>query len=158
MSGPVSPLRLTIDAFGRLVLDRPGAEPVAGVVPVRCFPFSAPREWISLCDERGREITCLPRLDDLSAEARAVLEQELAMRELVPIVRRILDISPGPEPTSWHVDTDRGETRFSLPGEDHVRRLAGGAALLTDAAGVRYRVPDLGKLDAHSRRLLERYL
>jgi len=151
-------LGLRVDAFGRLVLERPDLAPVAGVVPVRCFPFSAPAEWISLCDERGRELVCLRRLADLSREVREVLERELSLRELVPVVRRILDISAGPEPTTWHVETDRGETRFKLPGEDHVRRLAGGGALLTDAAGVRYRVLDVEALDGPSRKHLERYL
>ncbi len=151
-------LALSVDAFGRLVLERPGQPAVAGVVPVRTFPFSAPDEWISLCDERGRELVCLRRLADLNPEARAVLERELSLRELVPVVRRILDISPGPEPTTWHVETDRGTTRFQLPGEDHVRRLGGGGALLTDSVGVRYRIPDLAGLDAPSRKHLERYL
>lgn len=151
-------IHLRVDAFGRLVLECPGFEVMVGIVPVRCFPFSTPHEWISLCDECGHEVTCLSRLDDLPAETRAVLEKELTLRELVPMIRRILDISPGPEPTLWYVDTDRGKTRFKLPGEDQVRSLNDGSILLTDAIGVRYRIPDLVKLDAHSRKLLERYL
>jgi hypothetical protein len=151
-------LGLRVDDFGRLVLERAGSEPVAGVVPVRCYPFAEPREWISLCDDRGRELVCLRHLDDLEPAAREVLENELSLRELVPVIRRIHDISSPPEPTTWHVDTDRGETRFKLPGEDHVRRLGSGSAIITDVHGVRFRVADLKKLDAHSLRLLERYL
>jgi len=151
-------LTLYVDTFGRLVLKRPGSEPVVGVVPVRCYPFAEPREWISLCDERGREILCLRRLDDLVPAAREVLERELSLRELVPVIRRIRDISPPPEPTTWHVETDRGETRFKLPGEDHVRRVGSSSAIITDVHGVRFRVADVKKLDAQSLRLLERYL
>jgi hypothetical protein len=39
-----------------------------------------------------------------------------------------------------------------------VHPLDGHRALLTDANGLRYLIPDVRALDAHSRRLLERYL
>jgi hypothetical protein len=150
-------LRLHLDPFGRLVVTLPGGQSVSGITPVRCFPFSAPNERISLCDERGREVLCVPDLAHLPAEARALLEQELARREFLPRVQRILSISPPPDPTQWHVLTDRGEVRFSLASDDQVRRMPPGA-LIIDTRGLRYRILDVAALDLHSRRLLHRFL
>ncbi len=151
-------IALHVDAFGRLVLQMPGAAPVVDVAPVRCFPFTSPSERVSLCDEQGHEVACIADLADLRPDVRALIEQELARREFIPIIVRILDISQGSEPTTWRVLTDRGESRFVLTSEDHVRRLGTRGVLITDADGVRYRVPDSGSLDAHGSNLLKRYL
>ncbi|MGI5863584.1 MAG: DUF1854 domain-containing protein [Myxococcales bacterium] len=161
MSAPSRPapsaIGLRYDAFGRLVLTTAeGAEHV-GVVPVRCFPFSAPSGAISFCDEAGHEVCCLGSLDELPPKTRSFLEADLARRELVPVIRRINRVSSGPEPTFWHVETDRGETSFQLPGEDHVRRMGEGA-LITDSHGLHFRIVRIRALDARSRKFLERYL
>ena len=78
-------------------------------------------------------------------------------REFVPVVRRILSVS-AVEPSEWRVETDRGPTRFLLNSEDDVCPLDDHRALVTDANGIRYLIPDLRQLDATSRRLLERFL
>ncbi len=149
---------LSQDARGRLILTLPTGEVFAEVVPVRCFPFSDADRWISFCDERGGEVFCLPDPSLLNPKARALLETELSRREFVPVIRRIHSVSAGAEPTLWHVETDRGGTRFTLPSEDNIRRLGPSGAVITDIHGVRYRVADLRALDAHSRKLLQRYL
>jgi hypothetical protein len=146
------------DAWGRLVLTRPDGSEVAGVVPVRGFPFSAPRQGISLCDPTGHEIIWIEDLDALPAALRGEIEAELAEREFMPIIRRIRHIRPRLEPSEWEVETDRGPTRFVLNSADDVRRLDDNRATVVDAHGVRYLLVDLHKLDAASRRLLERYL
>lgn len=151
-------IELRYDSYRRLVARLASGEDVVDVVPVRCFPFTARDEWIVLCDERGKELTCWTSLASLPPSLRAMLAHELDRRELVPIVGRVLDISPAPEPTTWHVLTDRGETRFSMPNEDHVRRLRPRGMLVIDAHGIRYRILDVHRLDARSRKLLSRYL
>ena len=151
-------IELARDAMGRLVLTFPDGSTHAGVVPVRCFPFSAPEEWISLCEEGGAEVHCLPSLAGLSRETLAVLRAELERRELVPVIQHVRSISPGAEPTSWQVDTDRGQTSFTLPSEDNVRRLGEHGALITDAHGVRFRILDTRALDGRSRKFLAQYL
>lgn len=148
---------LHVDELGRLVVALPDGRTCAGVVPVRCFPFTAPDEWISLCEESGAELVCLPRLDAVDEASRAVLLAELSRREFIPVIRRVLHVSPGAEPTIWEVETDRGPATFSLPSEDNVRRLGEGA-LVTDVHGVRFRIVDTRALDARSRKYLAQYL
>lgn len=150
-------IALRYDAFGRLVLTDPDGAEHVGVTPVRAFPFTADAEWISFCDERGHEVFCLASLCELRPSARAALEADLARREFIPAIERILHISRGAEPTLWRVVTDRGETTFKLPTEDHIRRMGDGA-LITDAHGIRYRIVETRSLDAESQRLLKRYL
>ena len=76
----------------------------------------------------------------------------------VPVLERLLSVSTFSTPSTWTVQTDRGATQFVLKGEEDIRRLDGGALLVTDAHGVSYRVRDRLGLDRHSRRLIERFL
>ncbi len=151
-------LAFTHDPLGRLVVTLPNGVQHAGVVPIRAFPFAAPQELIVLVDERGAELYSIPTLADLSEAARAVVEEELARREFLPIIMQIHSIAPATEPTSWHVTTNRGDLTFTLPSEDHVRRLPNHGAIVADVDGVRYRIPNTRALDARSRHLLTRYL
>jgi hypothetical protein len=156
-SGP-QPFGLHRDAWGRLVLTAPDGRQHTGVEPVRAFPLSDPRHGIALCDGNGREFVWIDDLDSLPAPLRQVLEEELAGREFVPVIVRVFSVSAPVEPSEWEVETDHGLTRFLLNSEDDVHPLDEHRALVTDAHGIRYLIPDLRQLDATSRRLLERYL
>jgi hypothetical protein len=125
------------------------------VEPIRAFPISDPEHWISLCDPNGREIVQIRDLAELSAEQRTLW---LTRREFVPVIRRIVSISSLAEPCEWFVETDRGPTSFVLNSDEHVRKLGQDRALILDSHGLRYLVPDAKQLDAHTRRLLSRYL
>lgn len=158
VSSTAESLTLTYDPFGRLVLSLPTGEQFSGVVPVRGFPFSASDTCISFCDEQGHEVFFLADLAQLSSAVRQLLEADLARREFIPVIRGIYSVSAGAEPTDWHVLTDRGETRFVLNNEDNIRRMGPHCALVTDSHGIRFRIEDTRALDAHSRRVLRRYL
>jgi hypothetical protein len=146
------------DAWGRLILSNGPASAAIPVVAVRAFPFSCPRQGVALCDPEGREILWLENLDALSAEVRQVIEEELARREFVPVIRRICCIKPRIEPSEWEVETDRGRARFLLHSADDVRRLDERRAMVIDTHGIRYLINDMEDLDSLSRHLLERYL
>jgi hypothetical protein len=150
---------LSHDPFGRLMLiDADGVRHV-GVDPIRAFPLSMPERFISLCDEHGHEIVCVDHLSDLPPNVRCVLEAELAEREFVPVIARIVRVTGDGGPASeWSVETDRGATRFTVDGEDDIRTLSPTRAIITDSSGVRYLVADSRALDGASRRVLERFL
>lgn len=149
---------LNHDSFGRLVLiDAEGRRHV-GVDVVRCFPISDPEHWLALVDADGREIACIEEPASLPAAVRQVLDEELQRRDFIPVIERIERISAGANAAEWQVVTDRGPTQFLLKSDDDVRRLGKRSALVIDAYGVRYHVPNTRALDLHSRRLLERYL
>lgn len=157
-NSPSRELVLHRDAHGRLVYTDSDGRSHVGVAPIRAFPLSAPRHGIALCDSAGRELLWIDDLDQLGPATRPVLEEELAQREFVPILRRVLRISTTSEPSEWEVETDRGVTHFILDTQDNVHCLDDRLTLIKDAQGLRYLIPDLQKLDPASRRLLERFL
>ena len=128
------------------------------IEPIRAFPISDPEHWISLCDPNGKEVVQVRDLNELPVEQRELLLSELTRREFVPVIRRIESISSLAEPCEWFVETDRGPTSFVLNSDEHVRKLGQDRALILDSNGLRYLVPDAKQLDAHSHRLLSRYL
>ena len=151
-------IHLQHDAFGRLVVTLANGQTHSGVVPVRAFPFSAPDQWISLCDETGHEVLCLIDLADLSTETYARLSAELSRREFVPRILRILRVVEGGGSSQWFVESDRGDTSFKLTSEDNIRRIGSDGALLIDSHGIRYRITSVPQLDSHSRKVLRQYL
>jgi xanthine/CO dehydrogenase XdhC/CoxF family maturation factor len=150
-------LGLSHDAWGRLVLTE-GGRIHLDVEPIRAFPLSDPEYGIALCDREGHELLWIENPSTLPGAVLRVLQEHLAQREFVPVIRRILSVSAAVEPSHWEVETDRGRTRFRLNSESDVHRLDDHKALLTDAQGIRYLIADTRTLDSTSRILLERYL
>ena len=153
-----TPFGLSLDPFGKLVLiDADGVRHV-GVTPIRIFPTSDARRWISILSPQGKELALIEDPSTLSPQVRELLETELASREFMPEIQRILYVSSIMEPCDWEVITDRGPTRFVLKSEDDVRRLGPFSGIIIDAQGVRYLIRDSRKLDLYGRRALEQYI
>lgn len=146
------------DAFGRLVLTDAQGERHEGIVPVRAFPLSAPGHGVSLVGGEGRELVWIDSVEALPAQARTLLQEELAVRDFAPTLLKLHGVSSFGVPSTWTVSTDRGDTSFVLKAEEDIRRLEGGALLIASAHGVQFRIPDVKTLDRASRKLLERFL
>lgn len=150
--------QLRRDAYGRLVLTTAGGERHVGVVPVRAFPIAAPDEGLSLVSAEGHEVGWADHLSDLPAPNRALVEEELAAREFVPEIERIIEVSGFACPSIWRVLTDRGPTELRLKGEEDIRRLGRTRLMIADSHGIHFLVRDLERLDRRSRKLLDRFL
>ncbi|MES2050615.1 DUF1854 domain-containing protein [Polaromonas sp.] len=143
---------------GRLLFTGADGERHDGVVPVRAFPLAAPDEGISLVSTEGHELAWVDQLQALPPDLRALLQEELALRDFVPEIRRLKSVSTFGTPSVWAVETDRGDTSFVLAGEEDIRRLGRTGLLIAGSQGVQYSVRDMTALDRASRRLLERFL
>ena len=145
--------------FGKLVLtDATGTEHTP-VLPVRAFPIQAPEDGVSLLSSDGHELAWIERLDDLPPAYQTLVREELARREFMPTLQRIEGVSSFSTPCTWTVETDRGCCEFVLRGDEDIRRIgAQHSLLIADAHGIHYFVPDSLALDAHSRRILDRFL
>ena len=143
---------------GRLLFSGADGQEHDGVVPVRAFPLTAPDEGISLVGTDGHELLWIDRLPDLPEYERALLHDELALRDFIPEITRLASVSSFGTPSIWQVETDRGDTAFVLKGEEDIRRLKSGALLIGSSEGVQYSIADMTALDRDSRRLLERFL
>ena len=127
------------------------------VYPVRCFPLTEPQQWISFVDAGGCEVATIESLAALDGEKRRLVEEALRTREFLPTITGIHSINVESSYSEWQISTDRGETRFTLGHDDHVRALSKARFVVTDSHGMRYLVHDINKLDAKSQHLLARY-
>jgi hypothetical protein len=150
--------QLARDSYGRLVLTAENGERHEGVTPVRAFPIAAPDEGISLVNFEGHEVGWADRIADLPVAERELITEELASREFVPEISRIIAVSSFACPSTWQVVTDRGTTELVLKGEEDIRRLAQTRLLIADSHGIQFLMRDIGTLDRHSRKLLDRFL
>lgn len=146
------------NSFGRLVfIDADGVES-ENVVPVRAFPVGAPDHGISIVSSDGHELAWIERLEQVKADVRRLIEEELASREFMPEIRRIVGVSTYATPSDWTVETSRGITTFTLKGEEDIRRLPQSALLIADSHSIQFLVRDSRALDKHSRKILDRFL
>lgn len=144
----VSGLRLR---QGRLVLERPSGGPID--VTVRYLRPLTARTEIVLLDAKGHEVGTVSGVDAFSPEERALVEDALAARYCLPVIRRIdrIDVRFGIR--YWWVETDRGPRWFALrePGKN-VTWIGESHVVLRDTAGNRFEIPDVAALDPGSRR------
>ena len=89
---------------------------------------------------------------------RALVAAELAGREFMPVIERIVDVSSFATPSTWQLQTNHGSARMILKGEEDIRRLPNNALLIADSHGINYLIRDRAALDAHSRKILDRFL
>ncbi|MFZ1181225.1 MAG: DUF1854 domain-containing protein [Herbaspirillum sp.] len=158
MNAPAHRFCLRHDTLGRLVfIDADGSEHEE-VIPVRAFPIGAPDQGIALVNSNGHELAWIEKWPDVLPEIRAKIEAELALREFMPEINRIVGVSSFAMPSIWEVDTNRGATSFTLKGEEGIRRLPQSALLISDSHGIQFLIRDTRLLDRHSRRLLDRFL
>ncbi len=153
-----TPFSLARNAAGRLTFTAPDGSTEEAVVPVRAFPVSAPDAGLALVAADGRELAWIERLSDLSPSLRELIAEELASREFMPVIRRIRGVSTIATPSTWEVETDRGDATFILRGEEDIRRLTADTLLIADSHGVQFLIRDLSGLDRGSRKILDRFL
>jgi hypothetical protein len=149
-------IHLHHNEWGQLVYTDDAGVAHVDVEPVRAFPITDPAHSIAILNRKGEELAWIADLTELPAAERQFLEEELSRRHFLPVVMRIHAVEGITDPTTWDVDTDRGRTTFQLRSEEDIRRLPSGRVVLVDSHGIRYLIPDYRKLDAASRRLLER--
>lgn len=128
------------------------------VVVVRAYPVTAPEQGVGVMDAEGHELAWFERLDAVPQPLQNVLREAMAEREFLPEIQRLKAVSSLVTPSVWTVQTDRGEARFMLKGEEDIRRLTGKTLIVSDADGVQYLIRDPMALDRPSRKLLDRFM
>ncbi|GKS68221.1 protein of unknown function [Nitrosomonas sp. PY1] len=149
---------LSRNPYGKIVLTTVSNSIEKEVVPVRAFPISSPLQGIALVDIQGYELAWIENLAELPQNFRELIENELASREFIPEIKRIVKLSSFITPTTWSVETDRGNTDFVLKGEEDIRRLSASSLMIADQYGIHFLIRDRTTLDRHSRKLLDHFL
>jgi hypothetical protein len=149
---------LVRDAFGRLILTNADGLVFEQVSPVRSFPIQDPEHGIAMVSTDGREVAWIDDLQLLPVTQRALIIDELAAREFVPAILRIIAVTSYATPSTWTVLTDRGETTLVLRGEEDIRRIHPDTLLVSDIHGIQFLIRNLPDLDKHSKKILDRFL
>ncbi len=126
-----------------------------GVSVAPCFPINRHGKFLVFKGEDDEELGVLEDMADLSEESREAVGRELADQHFLPIIKKVTGISSEFHISTWEVETDRGPRRFALRGRHDAHRLAGGRIYIRDAEGNAYLIPDVSKLDAASRKVIE---
>jgi hypothetical protein len=82
----------------------------------------------------------------------------MTQREFMPRILKLYGVSSFVTPSTWDIETDRGQTTLLLKGEEDIRRLSASVLLVTDGHGVQFLIRDLAQMDRYSRKLLDRFL
>jgi hypothetical protein len=154
----MSDFSLSRNQAGRLLLTFKDGRAYEGVVPVRAFPLHAPEQFVAFMSVEGKEVAWVDELSACSQDMRDLITQEIASREMMPTIERIVSVSTLSTPSTWDIVTDRGATKLILKGEEDIRRLTGSTLIITDSHGLRFILPDMQALDKNSRRILDRFL
>jgi hypothetical protein len=140
--------------------DLPGHEKPVRVVPVWARPISGRGGEISLLDEKKKEVAFFGSIREAEdAATRAILEEELGERYLIPVIRSIQFIHNASAMRLFDLDTDRGRRKVMIkdPNRD-VFSFGEDGMLLRDTLGNRYEIKSVGALDKSSREAAQRLL
>lgn len=149
---------LSRNSFGKLVLTTQDGAVHVGVSPVRAFPIQSPHDSISMVLPDGKEVAWIDALSALPGAIGALVAEELEGREFMPEIVHVKSVSSYATPCTWFVKTDRGETAFTLKGEEDIRRIGAASLLIADNHGIHFLIRDMYGIDRHTRRILDRFL
>ncbi len=128
----------------------------------RAFPFSHPREYISVRSGDGsesKELGMIKSLCELSEQTQALIERQLELRYFMPVITRISELRQEYGYAYWTVETDRGECRFTVAlGGNGIVRLSETHLIVSDISGSRFEIPDITALSAAEQKKLDLYL
>ena len=143
----------------RLRLSRKDDDEARDVHVFRLFPHSMPDGWISVVDEKGREIGLIRELSKLGREGCDLVRDALRRRYMVPRIERILRTRERFDLVEFDVRTDRGERRVLVHDvRESIQMRSPSHFAITDVDGNLYDIPDAAKLDPRGRMLLARYV
>ena len=108
-------------------------------------------------DQSGKELCWFDGITAIPEGELALIEEELATREFMPVIEKITKVSTFATPSIWDIETDRGPTRIRLKGEEDIRRIAGNTLLIADSNGLQFLIKDSTQLDKFSKKLLDRF-
>lgn len=153
MNESPKPLQLASCGAGRLTAWHEGQDAVL-VRPVKCFPLSEPRRYLSLRDDKNDEFAFISDPAALDASSAAALVEAITAGSFTFAVTAIEEIKTDFELRVWKVDTAAGPRQFQTALDAWPRNVDDGGYLVEDVFGDLYRFPPLDQLDRDSAKRL----
>jgi hypothetical protein len=135
-------------------LELRGENGFVAVAPKANFPWTRPREFLSLRDREGKELALVEDPSALDETSRAALERSLEASGFTLRVTAIVKSEEDGDLRVWEVRTENGPRIFQTKLDEWPRTLPDGRVLIPDVAGDLYEIRDAKALDAASRRIL----
>ena len=127
--------------------------------PRRLFPITDLNRYITLLDEKEKEIALIKEMSSLNEESAKAVNGCFEDFYMIPKILSVVDISDKFGVLKWTVVTDRGEISFSIRNRHSDIKVLGKKRLfIRDSNDNRYEIPDLAKIDNRSRQLIDSYL
>ncbi len=151
----LDPSALRIRRNGRALLTvEAGGKSYDDVSVRRAFPLEMADGFIGLFEAGGEEIGILESLDGLDAESRTALENQLALTYFLPVITSVTRIAEDFGVVHADVETSSGPRRIEIRNiRSHIRVLSRNRALIEDAEGNRFELPDFHRLPAITREI-----
>lgn len=140
----------------QLVISQAGDE--KSVSLIQCFPWSHPYGYLSLRDDKGREVVLIPDVSHLSAASQRAVTRELHDTMFVLEITEICKIEKEFELRNWEVLTQQGPRTFQTGLEDWPTLLPMNRLLIRDIGGDLYHIHDTTKLDEKSKAQLKGFV
>ena len=154
---------LRLGAHSSLELELADGVEHRGVFAVRCFPATAPDDFVSLrvWDREGQdhEVGILRHLDRWPAEAQRLVREALARRYFLRTILGVDEIKLEYGYLVCKVRTDQGSAEFTMRWtQSQVQDFGERGKVLLDLEDNRFLVPDVEALPPKERELLQRYV
>jgi hypothetical protein len=158
----VSQLVFRQTAGGMLSLDVGQDAAYPDISCVQLFPLSHPLRYVSVCERCGgglRELGVVRDCADFAQQQRELVLRHIRLSYFVPEITDILRISGRRGTDTWDVETDRGNTTFTV--QDHKENVSltdQGVVFVVAVDKCRYKISRPGLLPPRARALLDKNL
>lgn len=126
--------------------------------PRRLFPLSDLDHYITLLNDKEKEIALIKDLSEIDAESRNAIEACFNDYYMIPTITEILRVEDKFGVLKWKVMTDRGEILFSIRNRhSDIKCYDGEHMLVRDSNDNRY-LATISKLDKKSLHKIYSYL
>lgn len=147
--------RFRVTPGGFLALDC-GEAHYSVVSAYRSFPLTLGDRYISIRDDKEKEIGIIADLAQFTPGQAALVRAELERRYFTPIIERVIKLKEEFGYIYWEVETDRGPRRFTTRGyHDSIVPVSDVRVLILDVDGNRFEIPDYRALDPKSAKQVE---
>lgn len=152
-------VRFTEVGLCRVDMEIYGGETFKGLTPKRLFPMTGENMYITLLNDKGKEVAIIRNLDTLMPESKKVIDNALDEYYFMPKITKINEIKDKFGVLTLDVDTDKGRVKFDIKNRHYdIKKIYGSRILIRDRNDNRYEIEDSRKLDKRSLKLIYPYI
>jgi len=128
--------------------------------PRRLFPHTNLDNYITIIDEKEKEIAFIKNIDDVDKESKQALLSCFDTFYMIPKINEIISVQDKFGALKITVMTERGMVEFRIRNRHSDIKMLRGTrrVLIRDANDNRYEIPNFDDLDKRSQKLLFSYI